>query len=263
MDINDSYDQNRVIEVKNITQEFTVADKPFTALQQASFNIKANSFNIIFGQSGSGKSTLLNVLAGLQKPTSGEVLVMGQDIYSLSPDELAHYRANKVGFMHQTNHWVKSLNVIENLSVPLYFLGYSKIRAKQIAEIALDRVNMRDYADKNPSNLSGGEQQRLAMARALANDPLFIIADEPTGNLDSKNATMLMDLLANAQSEFRRTIILVTHNLEYVSLADHLLNIRDGVVEDIKSTNLESVTNDLINDMKQRINKISRSKKKK
>lgn len=250
-------DQKEIIEVKNIKQTFTVGDETIEALKYADFNIKANSFNIIFGASGSGKSTLLNTLAGLQKPSQGKIIIEGKEVYGLSSDELAKMRAQRIGFVHQTNYWIKSLNVIENLSVPLYFLGYSRRKAAKMAMIALERVNMQNTAHKYPLVLSGGEQQRIAMARALVNDPLFIIADEPTGNLDTENGDMIMKLLINCQTEFRRTIILVTHNMEYISLADHLLRIHDGTVEDIPSQDIHKVTDLLLSDVKSRISKLS------
>lgn len=253
-------DDTDVINVQNIQQQFTVGGEVVTALREVSFSIRANTFTIIFGPSGSGKSTLLNVLAGLQAPVTGRVIIENNDIYSMSPDELAHFRANRVGFVHQTNHWIKSLNVIENISVPLYFLGYSRSKAEKLAKIALDRVNMVAYAKKSPLLLSGGEQQRLGMARALANDPLFIIADEPTGNLDTVNGDIIMDLLLNCQTEFRRTVILVTHNMEYISLADHLLKIQDGIVEDIPSGDTQRVMSVLLQDIEDRIDHLSKVK---
>jgi len=142
----------------------------------------------------------------------------------------------------------------------LYFLGYSKDKANKLARVALDRVNMGSYAKKVPMMLSGGEQQRIGTARALANDPLFIIADEPTGNLDTNNGDMIMDMLLNAQTEFRRTVILVTHNMEYVSLADHLLKIQDGSIESIESKDVHKVTDALVGSMKTRISHLSKVK---
>jgi putative ABC transport system ATP-binding protein len=254
-------DTNAIIQVRGVKQSFKVGTEVVPALRQADFTIKANSFSIIFGASGSGKSTLLNVLAGLQSPTTGSVNVEGNNIYELDSDELAHFRANRVGFMHQTNYWIKSLNVIENISVPLYFLGYSKSKAAKLAQIALDRVNMGNFAKKSPLVLSGGEQQRIGMARALANDPLFIIADEPTGNLDTANGDAIMKMLLNCQTEFRRTVILVTHNLEYISLADHLLRIQDGIVEDIPSSDTHHVMNVLLNDVQSRVKELREIKK--
>jgi putative ABC transport system ATP-binding protein len=253
-------DTTEVIKVQNIQQSFRVGDETISVLKQANFGIRANSFTLIFGPSGSGKSTLLNALGGIQKPTSGTVTIQGQDIYGLSANELAYFRANRIGFMHQTNHWIKSLNVIENISVPLFFLGYSKPKAHKLAELALDRVNMGAYAKKMPFLLSGGEQQRIGMARALANDPLFIIADEPTGNLDTTNGDAIMQLLLTCQTEFRRTIILVTHNLEYISLADQLVKIQDGIVEDIPAKDTKKVTDVLIGDINTRIEQLTKAK---
>lgn len=249
------------IAVKDVWQHFNVNNQPVQVLKQVEFTIALNSFTLVYGPSGSGKSTLLNVLAGLQPPTSGKVIVQGQDIYSMRPDELAHFRANRVGFVHQTNYWIKSLNVIENLSLPLYFLGYSRSKSTKLAEIALERVNMGKFAKKSPLVLSGGEQQRVAMARALANDPVVIIADEPTGNLDTENGDAVMNLLLTAQNEFRRTIILVTHNMEYISLADHLLKIQDGFVEDIPSKDRQAVIGRLLKDVTGRIEHLSEVKK--
>lgn len=250
-----------IIELHNVQQQFTVGTERVDVLKDANFSIKSNSFTIIFGPSGSGKSTLLNVLAGLQPPTAGEVLVSGKNIYHMNQDEIAYFRANRIGFVHQANYWVKSLNAIENISVPLYFLGYSRAKAEKLAMLALERVGMASYAKKYPILLSGGEQQRISMARAVANDPLFIIADEPTGNLDSESGDAIMDFLLNCQTEFQRTIILVTHNMEYISLADNLLKIQDGVVEDVPDGSTEHVTNLLIKDIKGRIDHLAQVKK--
>ena len=200
------------------------------------------------------------MLTGLQKPSSGKVLFEGRDVYELSPDELAHFRANRIGIVYQTNYWVKSLTVLENVSMPLYFLGYSRSAAGKIAQSALERVGMGEYAKKYPSLLSGGEQQRVAMARALVNDPLFIIADEPTGSLDSKNGDMIMGLLQNCQTEFKRTVILVTHNMEYLPLADHLLHIQDGTLEQMQDESIQRTAENLLNEMKNRLNTMSTAK---
>ncbi len=256
-------DKTSIIRAKNIVQTFNSGQDQISVLKKVNFEIKANSFNIIFGVSGSGKSTLLNVIAGLQAPVSGNIEVEGKDIYAMSSDELAYFRASRIGFIHQTNHWIKSLNVIENVSLPLYFLGYSREKAKRLAEVALDRVKMGAFAKKMPMMLSGGEQQRVGAARALVNDPLFIIADEPTGNLDMANGDRIMDMLLNAQSEFRRTIIVVTHNMEYVSLAEHLIHIQDGTLESIESKDVKKVTDKLVSDIKDRINHLAKVKAKK
>lgn len=243
-----------------IEQDFTVGEENFSVLKKADFVIKNNTFNIIYGQSGSGKSTLLNILTGLQQPSKGEVHFEGEDVYKLNPNDLAYFRANRIGIVYQQNFWVKSLNVIENVSLPLYFLGFSKSMAAKKAIAALEMINMQAYAKKYPVLLSGGEQQRIAVARALVNDPLFIIADEPTGSLDSSSGDMIMELLHNAQVNYGRTIILVTHNMEYLPLADHLLHIQDGVVEEIPDTQIHEATDALIKNMRDRITRLNQVK---
>lgn len=249
-----------LIKATNIHQEFQVGDELITPLKDVSFNIVENSFNIVYGPSGSGKSTLLNVLTGLQKPTRGTILFEGRDVYSLEPDELAHFRANRIGIVYQTNYWVKSLNVIENVAMSLYFMGYSKVAAAKIAQQSLDQLNMGTYSKKYPVLLSGGEQQRVAMARALSTNPLFIIADEPTGNLDSKSGDMIMNQLRVCQEDLKRTVILVTHNMEYLPLADHLLHIEDGDVKEMQHESIRKATEVLIGDMRSRINRLAKAK---
>lgn len=251
-----------LIKVQNVSQSFQVGGETLDVLKTVNFNIADNTFNIIYGPSGSGKSTLLNILTGLQKPTSGVVTFENEDVYSFKPNRLAQFRAHRVGFVYQQNFWVKSLNVIENVSLPLYFLGYNRKKALPLAQLALDRVEMGAYAKKKPLFLSGGEQQRIAMARALVNDPMFIIADEPTGNLDSANGDKIMNLLQNARDEFKRTIILVTHNMEYLPLADHLIHIEDGFVQDMKNDDIAATTNQLMTDLKGRIDTLLANRKK-
>lgn len=245
-----------IISAKDIGQEFKMGDEVVSPLKQATFEISENSFNIIYGPSGSGKSTLLNILTGLQRPSRGQIRLNGEDLYALKPDELAFFRANQIGIVYQTNYWVKSLNVIENVSMPLYFLGYSRSKAAKIAMTALERVNMQTYAKKFPILLSGGEQQRVAMARALVNNPLLVIADEPTGSLDSKNGDMIMKILVSCQTDFKCTVILVTHNMEYLPMADNLLHIQDGGVTVMDVRSMQETTNSMINEMRDRIDKM-------
>lgn len=254
-------DTTTLVEAKDLHMTFRVGQEDVNSLRGASFKIQTNSFTIIYGASGSGKSTLLNILGGLLPPTKGTVSMQGRDLYSLNSDELAHFRANRVGFIHQTNYWVKSLNVLDNLAIPLYALGYDRAKAGRLAMSALERVNMASYARKRPDVLSGGEQQRIAMARALANDPLLIIADEPTGNLDTTNGDDIMKLLLNCQTEFRRTIILVTHNMEYIPFADHLLHINDGQLEDIGMHQSAALASQLLKQTKKRITNLEKLKK--
>ncbi len=249
-----------IIKASNIFQSFVVGDETIDVLKDVNFEMTHNSFNVIYGASGSGKSTLLNIITGLQKPSRGSITFKGQDTYSLSPDERAHFRASRIGIVYQSNYWVQSLSVQENVAMPLYFLGYHKALALEMAMISLERVNMTSYAKKYPSLLSGGEQQRVAVARALVNDPMFIIADEPTGSLDSKNGDMVMNLLKKAHSDSLRTVILVTHNMEYLPLADNLLHIQDGVVENSRDEDIKRITDSLIGEMKTRLDEFSKSK---
>lgn len=245
-----------LIKVNNITQRFYVGKESITPLQNVSLSIQANTFNIVFGPSGSGKSTLLNAMSGLQAPTSGSVIFQEKDIYKLPPDGLANFRANRLGIIYQDNYWIKSLNVVENVSMQLALLGYKRPVAKKMAMDALERVNMAAYANKNPYVLSLGEQQRVAAARAIAHNPLFIIADEPTGNLDSVNGDIIMDLLLKCQNEFKCTIILVTHNLEYLPLADKLLHIMDGKLQDIQTNDFVTTTESLLKDRIKKFTKV-------
>jgi len=246
-----------VIKADNITQQFQVGDETITPIRSATFELLENSFNIIYGPSGSGKSTLLNILTGLQRPTSGTVTFDGHEVYNLASDELAFFRATRLGIVYQTNYWVNSLNCIENVSIPLFFLGYSRQRAAEVAEFALDQVEMSAFAKKYPVLLSGGEQQRIAMARALVSSPLFIVADEPTGSLDSVNGDKIMNLLRTAQQQNRRTIILVTHNMEYLPFADHLLHIEDGQVQQLQHDSIQKATDELFEQMRRRVYRLN------
>ena len=249
-----------LIDVANIEQSFKIGEEMVKVLFPSSFSIQKNSFNIIYGPSGSGKSTLLNVLSGIQTPTGGKVTYEGADIYKYSPEQLAYFRAKSIGVVYQQNYWVNSLNVIENVSIPLYFLGYTRSAANKAAMDALQRVDMAPFAKKSPLMLSGGEQQRIAMARAIVNDPAVIITDEPTGSLDSKNGDMIMALLESYKADLHRTIILVTHNMEYLPMADQLIHIQDGQCEQMDSSNIRSTAESLVNEMKQRIDRLAQRK---
>lgn len=251
-----------LIKATNVNQSFQVGDETVDVLKNVNFEMNYNSFNVIYGASGSGKSTLLNIITGMQRPSKGTILFKNQDIYKLKSDELARFRANRIGIIYQQNYWVQSLTVVENVALPLYFLGYNRKLAIDMAMISLERIEMQLYAKKLPNVLSGGEQQRVAVARALVNDPLFIIADEPTGSLDTTNGDKVMALLRKAHSESLRTIILVTHNMEYLPLADNLLHVQDGVVENSKDESIKRITDSLIDEMKSRLDEFSDAKNK-
>lgn len=248
--------QSPLFVAKDMSLTFTLGNETVVAVQKASVSIPEGSITIIFGASGSGKSSLLNILSGLQAPTTGTLMYKGTDVYSQTKNELSYFRAHELGIVYQTNYWVKSLNVIDNVSLPLYFLGETKPSAHEKALKALARINMREYAEKYPILLSGGEQQRIAMARALIVDPPVIVADEPTGNLDSKNGDMIIDLLKELHQNDKKTVILVTHNMEYLSIADHLLEIQDGNIKQIESSAIPKTVHFMLEDTQARITRM-------
>ncbi len=220
--------QDALISIEQVEKKFFLDSETVHALKNINFSIPRQSFSIIYGPSGSGKSTLLNTIVGLEPPTSGRVIIEGQDLYSLSADRRANFRARTLGMVYQTNYWVNSLSVVDNISMPLYLSGYSKRQATMISMESLEMVGMASFAKKRPTVLSGGQQQRVSMARAIVANPELIVADEPTGNLDTKNGDMIMNLLSDLNHKLQKTIILVTHNLEYLSLSTHRIQIKDG-----------------------------------
>lgn len=245
--------KNSLIQTVNVSLSFTVGEQNVDAVKTANVSIPEGEFTIIYGASGSGKSSLLNMLSGLQKPTKGTLKYKGEDLYTKTPNELAYFRASELGIVYQTNYWVKSLNVIENVAMPLYFLGHTKAEAHALAIESLKKVNMVEYTKKYPTLLSGGEQQRVAMARALVSNAPVLIADEPTGNLDSKNGDMIMDLLKSLARDHGKTVILVTHNMEYLAIASHLLEIQDGVVTEINQVDIPKTVKNMLTDVRKRI----------
>ena len=215
-----------MIELRGVSKTVDSGGRPLTILHPLDYSIPSDRLVAIVGPSGSGKSTLLGLIAGLDAPTSGQVLIDGIDITKLSEDELARLRGEKIGFVFQFFHLVPSLTAFENILVPMEIAGRRDpvARAKQL----LDEVGLRDRGHHYPSQLSGGEQQRVAIARALANDPPIVLADEPTGNLDSTTGRHIMDLLLSVRQTRGSTLILVTHDADLASLADEKLVLRDG-----------------------------------
>lgn len=219
-----------IIKINNVDMTFHLASGDVNVLKSIDLDIKQNSFSIIYGPSGSGKSTLLNIISGLQPPSSGEVIINGSNVYKLSSDARAYFRSQTLGIVYQSMYWVKSLSVIENIAMPLYVAGYDRHIANEQATKALKQVGLEEFAHYQPTLLSGGQQQRVAMARAIIAGPELIFADEPTGNLDTKNGDMIMDLLKKVQKETGRTIVMITHNLDYLHLSDKHIHIIDGQI---------------------------------
>jgi len=215
-----------MIELRGVSKTVQSGDHPLTILHPLDFAISSGQFVAIVGPSGSGKSTLLGLLAGLDAPTTGQILVDGTDITRLTEDALAKLRGEKIGFVFQFFHLVPSLTAFENFLVPMEIAR--RRDAIDRARLLLNEVGLSARGHHYPSQLSGGEQQRVAIARALANDPPIILADEPTGNLDSITGRHVLDLLLDVHRTRRTTLVLVTHDHELAALADVRLVLRDG-----------------------------------
>jgi len=221
-----------MIQLREVSKTVRSGDQPLTILHSLTLDIPKGQFLAIVGPSGSGKSTLLGLIAGLDAPTAGSVTIDGVDITSLDEDSLARLRGEKIGFVFQFFHLIPSLTAFENVAVPMEIAGAADARRRATA--LLEEVGLTDRAHHYPSQLSGGEQQRVALARALANAPPILLADEPTGNLDTANGHNILELLRTIHRGRGTTIILVTHDAELASIADSRLILRDGrVVEHV------------------------------
>ncbi len=220
-----------MIELRGVSKTVQSGSQPLTILHPLDFSIPSGQFVAIVGPSGSGKSTLLGLLAGLDAPSTGHIVIDGTDITTLGEDALARLRGEKIGFVFQFFHLVPSLTAFENILVPMEIAGRrdAVARARQL----LTEVGLAERGHHYPSQLSGGEQQRVAIARALANDPPIILADEPTGNLDSTTGRHVLDLLLDVRRRRHTTLVLVTHDHELAALADVRLVLRDGRPVDV------------------------------
>lgn len=219
-----------MIQVKHLSKTFGSGDTQVQALKEINFTIETGAFASIIGKSGSGKSTLMSLLGALDSPSTGEVIVGDRDITKLSGRALTKYRAKDIGFVFQGYNLIPNLTALENVMLPMEYVG-GKNRASRAAEL-LDKVGITgDKQLRKPGRLSGGEQQRVAIARALANEPKLILADEPTGNLDSQNGKMIFDLLHNLAKTENTTIIAVTHDLEIAGKTDQTFTLADGRLE--------------------------------
>lgn len=222
-------EQNNIIEITNLTKVYGDGVE-VRALDDLSLEIKRGEFLAIIGPSGSGKSTLLHMIGILDTPTSGTILIDGQDVTSMSEDKRSKARNNMLGFIFQYHHLLPDFTALENVMMPLLIAGKSKKQAREIAEELLREVGLEDRMDHKPAQLSGGQSQRVAVARALANDPIIVIGDEPTGNLDSKSSQMIYDLLRKLNKERNQTFILVTHDEQMAKRTDRIVRLVDGRV---------------------------------
>lgn len=218
-----------IIEIKNLHKKFKVGVQDIHVLKGLDLEIAYGDFAVIFGPSGCGKSTFLHIILGLEPPTEGYIKFLGENIYDgTNEDDRADFRKKNIGMVYQQSNWVKSLTVRENVAFPLLLLGNDKPRALSKAYELLRQIHMEQWADYIPTELSGGQQQRVALARALINNPQIIIADEPTGNLDFESGQMIMNLFFDLNKESEKTVIMVTHDLEYLKYAKTAVRMMDG-----------------------------------
>lgn len=215
-----------ILRAENLTKKYGKGESEVIAVDNVSFSVEKGEFLAIVGSSGSGKSTLLHLLGGVDRPTSGKVYVDGKDIYSLNDDNLAIFRRRQVGIIYQFYNLIPILNVEENITLPCDLDG-NKVDEKRLNEL-LKSLGLENRRKHLPNELSGGQQQRVSIGRAMINNPAIILADEPTGNLDSKSSEEIVELLKMTNKKYKQTIIMITHNLEIANRADRVLTIEDG-----------------------------------
>lgn len=208
----------------------TYGDHHVNAVKEVSLNFRAGEFVALMGPSGCGKSTLLNLMGAIDKPTAGQVWFDEQDLTAMSDEQTTRIRGTKIGFIFQFFNLLSTLTVLENVSLPLELVGKDERECRRLANEMLSLVGLEKRVDFYPSQLSGGEMQRTAIARALVHRPTLILADEPTGNLDSENGTAVLELLRSINTEFKPTIVMATHSQDAANYADRIIEVRDGVV---------------------------------
>ncbi len=217
-----------ILRVEHLTKKYGKGENEVIAVNDVSFSIQKGEFIAIVGSSGSGKSTLLHLLGGVDRPTSGKVFIEGKDIYELSDDNLAIFRRRQVGLIYQFYNLIPILNVEENISLPCDLDG-KKVEPERLNEL-LRTLGLEKRKKHLPNQLSGGQQQRVSIGRALINQPAIVLADEPTGNLDSKSSDEIVELLKLSNQKYHQTIVMITHDLEIAKLADRMIKIEDGKI---------------------------------
>lgn len=218
-----------LISLKDVSKKYVVGDHEFNALSNVNLTVEEGKVVVILGPSGAGKSTLLNLIGGLDNPTSGEIIIDNENIEKYSDDELASYRANKIGFVFQFYNLIPTLTIHENVAL------VKEISTNPLsANAMLNEVGLLDHAKKFPSELSGGEQQRVSIARALAKNPKILLCDEPTGALDSKTGVLVLKLLLKMAKDYKKTVIIVTHNQNIAKIGDMTIKVKNGEIVSVK-----------------------------
>jgi lipoprotein-releasing system ATP-binding protein len=226
------------VSINNVCKTFaTGKDARLEVLRGVSLNIETGSICAITGASGAGKSTLLHILGALDTPTSGSVSLDGSDLFAMPDEQLAAFRNRKLGFVFQFHHLLPEFTAAENVAIPALIAGKSRAAADKAARALLSRVRVDHRADARPAELSGGEQQRVAVARALVNDPMLVLADEPSGNLDEENAAALHELLWELARERKQTFVIVTHDDALAARADRIYKLHEGILMDSRARN--------------------------
>ena len=225
------------IKCENVCKEFSLKDNKFQIIKNLSFEIESGDFCAILGESGTGKSTLLNILSGIDFATSGKVIIDDIDITTLNQDKMSIFRRDRLGFVFQSYNLINHLTALENVEYPLVFCGVPKKERLKRAKEMLKKVGLEDRMNHKPSELSGGQQQRVSIARALINNPKLILADEPTGNLDSKTSVEILELLKKINKEEKTTLVVVTHSLNTCDYVNKVLKMKDGQLELDKEEN--------------------------
>lgn len=222
------------IVLKNLRKVYRMGDEKIVALDNIDLTIKEKEFICLLGTSGSGKSTLLNMMAGLEKPTRGQVIIRNHHLEKMSEKNITQFRQSNVGFVFQSYNLISTLSALENVSLGLTFKGVPRTKREKMAREMLENVGLGDRLHHKPSEMSGGQQQRVSIARAFVGNPKIVFADEPTGNLDTKTSFEVMNLITGMARESQQTLIIVTHDTEISGYANRIVYIRDGLIEKIE-----------------------------
>lgn len=223
-----------IISVQDVSKIYRIGSEKVVALDNVSLNISKGEICCFLGTSGSGKSTLLNLLAGLEKPTKGRIIIKGKELNRLNENKLTKFRQNHIGFVFQSYNLIPTMNALENVCLPLTFKGISKRKREKIARKILKEVGLETHLKHKPTQMSGGQQQRVGIARAFVSKPEIVFADEPTGNLDTKTTFEVMDLITKMARDNEQTLVIVTHDIEVSRYADRIFFIRDGRIDRIE-----------------------------